>query len=242
MSISISAIVPFYNEELTLEESVRRLIKNNIFKKIILVDDCSKDRSPEIALKIKNEHNFIEYIRLDKNYGKGYAVKTGIKNIEASHVVVHDADLEYDPVDISEMYEVSKSSPNCLILGSRTIGSKTRNNKYKKTYYGNKILTNLFSLVNLYKVSDIASCYWIIETEQIKEFDLKEKGFGIEVEVLSKFLKSNKEIIEIPISYAGRSYEEGKKITLSDGLNIAYKILIYSKFLSFFKLFNIFKK
>jgi len=242
MSISISAIVPFHNEELTLEESVRKLITNNIFNNIVLVDDYSKDRSSEIALKITNEYNFVEYIRLDKNYGKGHAVKKGVSNIKSSHIVVHDADLEYDPVDISEMFEVAKSSPTSLILGSRTIGSKTRRNKYKKTYYGNKILTYLFSLLNFHKVSDIASCYWIIETELIKKFDLKEKGFGIEVEVLSKFLKLNREIIEIPISYFGRSYEEGKKIMLSDGLNIAYKIVKYSKFLGIFNILNIFKQ
>lgn len=241
MSISISVIVPFHNEEVTLEKSVRSLIDNNIFKKIILVDDCSKDKSAEIALKIKSTHSFVEYIRVDKNYGKGHAVKMGIENIEASHVVIHDADLEYDPVDIAEMFEVAKTSPSSLILGSRTIGLKIRKNRYKKTYFGNKILTYFFSIVNFYKVSDIASCYWIVETDLIKKFDLKEKGFGIEVEVLSKFLNLNKEIIEIPISYSGRSYEEGKKIVFTDGLNIAYKILKYSKLVSFFKLFNIFK-
>jgi hypothetical protein len=139
------------------------------------------------------------------------------------------------------MFEVAKTSPSSLILGSRTIGLKIRKNRYKKTYFGNKVLTYFFSIVNFYKVSDIASCYWIVETDLIKKFDLKEKGFGIEVEVLSKFLNLNKEIIEIPISYSGRSYEEGKKIVFTDGLNIAYKILKYSKLVSVFKLFNIFK-
>ena len=144
MSISISVIVPFHNEEMTLEESVRSLIDNNIFKNIILVDDCSKDKSSEIALKIKSKHNFVEYIRLDKNYGKGHAVKKGIENIESSHIVIHDADLEYDPVDIAEMFEVTKTNPTSLILGSRTIGLKIRKNRYKKTYFGNKILTYFF--------------------------------------------------------------------------------------------------
>ena len=145
MSISISAIVPFHNEELTLEESVRKLITNNIFNNIVLVDDYSKDRSSEIALKITNEYNFVEYIRLDKNYGRA-CCKKKVSNIKSSHIVVHDADLEYDPVDISEMFEVAKSSPTSLILGSRTIGSKTRRNKYKKTYYGNKILKHIYFL------------------------------------------------------------------------------------------------
>ena len=92
MSISISAIVPFHNEELTLEESVRKLIVNNIFDKIVLVDDYSKDRSSEIALNIKNNYSFVEYIRLEENYGKGHAVKKGLSNIKSSHIVVHDAE------------------------------------------------------------------------------------------------------------------------------------------------------
>ena len=101
-----------------------------------------------------------------------------------------------------------------LILGSRTIGEKVRNNRYKITYFGNKILTYFFSIINYYKVSDIASCYWLIETDILKKLEIKEKGFAIEVEVLSKFLKTDRKIIEVPISYDGRLFSEGKKLNL----------------------------
>ena len=133
------------------------------------------------------------------------------------------------------MFKLIKTNSESLILGSRTLKGQKRDNKYKLTFYGNKYLTALFSLVNFYKVSDIASCYWIIERELINNMDLVEKGFAIEVEVLSKFLKTKNKIIEYPIKYTGRTYAEGKKIVFSDGLKILLKILKYSKLFSFFK-------
>ena len=133
------------------------------------------------------------------------------------------------------MFEIAKRYPKTLILGSRTIGNKTRKNRYKFTYYGNKYLTYLFCLLNFYKVTDIASCYWLIETDQLKNLQIQEKGFAIEVEVLSKVLKNKIAIIEVPISYEGRLYSEGKKIRIKDGFFIFFKILQYSQLFNFFK-------
>ncbi len=235
MKKEISVIVPFYNEEKFIEQSVTRLINTNLFKKIILVNDKSSDTSGQIAEKICEKFDFIQLINLDNQKGKGNAIRLGLEYVETSHLIVHDADLEYFPSDIPEMFEVAKSNPACLVIGSRTIGKKNRNNKYKITYYGNKILTYLFSLINFYTVSDIASCYWLIETEVLKNLDIKEKGFAIEVEVLSKFLLEGKKIYEVPINYDGRLYSEGKKIKLKDGIFIFIKIIKYSKLLSIFK-------
>ena len=235
MKKEISVIVPFYNEEKFIEQSVTRLINTNLFKKIILVNDKSSDTSGQIAEKICEKFDFIQLINLDNQKGKGNAIRLGLEYVETSHLIVHDADLEYFPSDIPEMFEVAKSNPTCLVIGSRTIGKKNRNNKYKITYYGNKILTYLFSLINFYTVSDIASCYWLIETEVLKNLDIKEKGFAIEVEVLSKFLLEGGKIYEVPINYDGRLYSEGKKIKRKDGIFIFIKIIKYSKLLSIFK-------
>ena len=109
-----------------------------------------------------------------------------------------------------------------------------RDKSNKITYLANKYYSIFFSIINFYKVSDIASCYWLLETELLKQLNIKEKGFAIEVEVLSKYLKLYSNIIEVPISYEGRQYIEGKKIKISDGLNILYKIIIYSKLNPFF--------
>ena len=211
MNKEISVIVPFYNEEKFIEQSISRLIDTNLFKNIILVNDKSSDTSGQIAEKICKQFDFIELINLDNQKGKGNAIRVGLDYVKTSHLIIHDADLEYFPSDIPEMFDAAKKNPSCLVIGSRTIGKKNRNNRYKITYYGNKILTYFFSLINFYKVSDIASCYWLIETEVLKNLDIKEKGFAIEVEVLSKFLRGGNKIFEVPINYDGRLYSEGKK-------------------------------
>ena len=232
---NLSAIVPFYNEEKFLEASVLRLLETNIFEKIILVNDNSTDKSTEIAEMLCQKYEIINLINLKKQNGKGNAIKVALDNIQTTHLIVHDADLEYFPQDIPDMFDIAKTNPSSLILGSRTIGEKVRNNRYKITYFGNKILTYFFSIINYYKVSDIASCYWLIETDILKKLEIKEKGFAIEVEVLSKFLKTDRKIIEVPISYDGRLFSEGKKIKLKDGIKIFIKIIRYSKFTSFVK-------
>ena len=231
----ISAIVPFLNEEKYLYESVNRLIEIDLFEKIVLVDDGSTDKSYKIAQSLSEKYNFIEVVKLTKSTGKGNAIRVGLEHINSSHLIIHDADLEYFPSDIPAMFEVAKNNPESLILGSRTLQGKMRTNRYKITYFANKAFTAFFSLINFVKVSDIATCYWLIETQLLKKLDIKEKGFAIEVEVLSKFIKLKKKIIEIPINYQGRLYSEGKKIKLNDGLLIFWKIIYYSKLYTLFK-------
>ena len=228
-SISLGIIVPFYNEEKFLEESVSRLLKLEIVDQIVMVDDCSTDNSYLKAEKIFKDNNKILLTKTKSNKGKGAAVKKGLSLISTSHVIIHDADLEYFPDDIPEMFEKVSIDKDLLILGSRTIGTKERKSIYFYTYFGNKVLTMLFSILNNYKVSDIASCYWLVKVDSLKKINIREKGFAIEVEVLSKFIKNQIEIIKVPIRYQGRSYEDGKKIKLSDGIKIFFKILKYCK-------------
>ncbi len=234
-NLSLTVIVPIFNEEKYLEKSVNRLLKINTCNQIILVDDFSSDMSLKIAKELELRHNNIKVLPLDKNKGKGNAIREALPLVESTHVIVHDADLEYFPEDIVQMFKLVKQNPQNLVLGSRTLSGKERENKYKITYYANKYFTYLFSILNFTSVSDIASCYWLIDTNTLRMFDIKEKGFSIEVEVLSKFLKTENDIIEVPIKYSGRTYEDGKKIKFNDGIIIFLKILKYSKALSFFK-------
>ena len=165
------------NEEKFLEKSVNRLLEIDLFEEIILVDDASTDDSVEIASELSNKYANISLIKLKNQSGKGYAVRAALDKIKTTHVIVHDADLEYFPRDIPEMFNLAIQNPGILILGSRTIGDKTRNNKYFWTFYGNKYLTILFSFVNFYKVSDIASCYWLLEKDILQSLKLNEKAF-----------------------------------------------------------------
>ena len=227
--ITLTAIVPIFNEEKYLLDSVTRLQKTNILNEIILIDNCSTDASLAIAQNLKEKDSSILVLQTKNNDGKASAVQLGLNFVKTSHVVIHDADLEYFPDDIVEMFEVAKVNPNDLILGSRVIGNKERKNIYFTTYFGNRILSIMFSFINRYKVSDISTCYQMYSLKNIQKLNLNEKGFGMELEVLSKFIKLGIEIIEVPIKYEGRSYSEGKKIKLSDALNIAFKMIKYSK-------------
>jgi len=224
---SLTALVPFFNEENTLRESINRLLSVKEINSIILIDDCSTDNSQKIAKDYVNRNQIVTYIRLDTNSGKGAALNYAKKNINSKYVIIHDADLEYFPSDIVEMYSTIKGKDDLLILGSRFIGNKQRNNIYTRTFLANKLLSLFFSLIFSYKVSDVASCYKLLPSSFFKNIDIKEKGFSIEIEMLAKFLKFSRNIVEVPISYQGRSYADGKKIRAIDGFFYFYNTIKY---------------
>ena len=225
--INLSVIVPFYNEENFLEQSVNRLLENNIYEEILLIDNNSTDNSYNIAKKLSENSKNIYLYKTNKEKGKGAALSHAKELITTSHVVIHDADLEYFPEDICEMFEVSKKFSNSMILGSRFIGKKERKNIYIRTSVANKVMSVFFSIVNFYYISDVATCYKLMPTDFFKKTILKENGFSIEVELLSKFLKYNRSVKEIPIKYEGRSYSEGKKIKTSDGFKYLLNTIKY---------------
>jgi len=227
---NLSVIIPFYNEEKFLLESVKRVLDIDIFEQVILSDDCSNDGSEVIAQKLSEQYEYIQYIKSDENRGKGDALDNAKKYIKTSHVVIHDADLEYFPYDIIEMYEVSKKNVESLILGSRFIGNKDRKNVYFITRLANRFMSVFFSMVNFYRITDVATCYKLMPSDFFQKIVFKEKGFSIEIELLSKFLKVNRSIKEVPISYEGRSYIDGKKIKTSDGFKYLFNTLKYRFF------------
>ncbi len=230
MKNSLSVIVPFFDEEKTIEESLRRLLKIEIIEQIICVNDCSKDKSLEIVEQLKKEDSRIEIISNKVNSGKGFAVTSAKDFIKTSHLAIHDADLEYFPEDLIYMWKKVENFEDSLVLGSRFIGNKSRKNIYKRTYLANRLMSLFFSFLNLYKVSDIATCYKLFPNKFFQSIDLNEKGFSIEIEILSKFLKFNRSIIEVPIKYEGRSYSEGKKIKTKDGILYLLNTIKYRLF------------
>ena len=129
------------------------------------------------------------------------------------------------------MKQLSMKNPNSLIIGSRFIGDVTRDNKYKRTIFANKFLSKLFSLVHGSNISDIATCYKLIPSEDLINMNISEKGFSVEIEIISKYLKiKNSSVFEVPIGYVGRTFEEGKKISLYDGFQYLFKIFYYRVF------------
>jgi len=224
---NLCVIIPFFNEKNFLEESLNRILNNDIYDQIILSDDCSSDGSELVAKSFSDKYEKILYISSNENQGKGNALNQAKSLVKTSHVIVHDADLEYFPSDIIEMFNFSKKNPESLILGSRFIGNKERKNVYFRTFIANKVMSMFFSIINFYNVTDVATCYKLMPTSFFKNIDLVEKGFSIEIELLSKYIKINRSIIEVPIKYDGRSYSEGKKIKTSDGFKYILNTLRY---------------
>lgn len=222
---TLSVIVPYFNEEEYLEKSIKRLLEVGIAKNIYLVNDGSTDDSANIAQSLSKNFKNIHCINLKANVGKGSAIASLKTKINSTHIAIHDADLEYDPNDLVNLFNVSNKNKNSMILGSRFIGNKQRKNKYFRTFLANKFLSALFSIIYSYKISDIATCYKLFPTQFYETTDFKEKGFAIEIEILSKFLKYNKSIKEVPISYSGRTFEEGKKINYLDGIAYIIKMI-----------------
>tara|TARA_B100001559_G_scaffold289250_1_gene267478 strand:- start:119 stop:823 length:705 start_codon:yes stop_codon:yes gene_type:complete len=220
----LTVIVPVYNERKFLSIILNKLIKLKIKKlQIIVVDDGSNDGSTEILKKrfLKNK-KISKIIFHKKNSGKGSAIKSAKKFIKGKYVVIQDADLEYDPKDLIRIYSYIKKYKFKVVYGSRVLNK----NKYQNTknfthlirIWGNVFLTFVSNIINNQNLTDAHTCYKMFETKIFKKLNLKEKGFAFCPEVTTKLSKKNYKIIEIPISYKGRTYDKGKKITSIDGL------------------------
>tara|TARA_Y100001958_G_scaffold140006_1_gene114322 strand:- start:1278 stop:1958 length:681 start_codon:yes stop_codon:yes gene_type:complete len=217
---SLTVIVPVFNEEETVQESLSRLDSVDIISRVIIVDDCSTDNSNTLIKDFIQDKNKYLLLKTNHNSGKGKAIEIAQDYIETDYLAIHDADLEYFPEDFYSMYE--KIENNNLVLGSRFIGNLIRNNLYSRTLFANYFLSKLFSFIYRNKVTDVASCYKMIPTDFFKKIKIESSGFEFEIEVLAKYLNENNKISEVPINYSGRSYAEGKKIKSIDGFKYIY--------------------
>ena len=228
--MKLSIIIPCYNEQSTIKEIIKKInLQKNINKEIIIIDDNSSDRTREILEKeVRNEVNKI--IFNDKNYGKGYSIRIGIENASGDCILIQDADLEYDPSDYNKLLRPIINSNADVVYGSRFIGSDERRVLYFWHTIGNKFLTlfsNIFSNLNL---TDMEVGYKVFKTDVLKNIHLKEDRFGFEPEITAKISKKNIKIYEVGISYFGRKYSEGKKITWKDGFSALRCIIYYNIF------------
>jgi len=223
-----TVIMPFFNEENTLEMAVTNLVNEDFASEIILVNDGSNDKSYEIASRLQNKHEFVKLIESKENKGKGHALKLGINVASKKFIGVLDADLEYSPNDLKNLFQEIDINNLDIVCGSRFIGDFKRDNIYVRTYLANKFLSMFFSIIHREKVTDIATCLKVFRKTLFDSIDLKANGFSIEVEILAKTLSKSDNFKEFPISYTARSYEEGKKIKLIDGFRYIYSIIRYS--------------
>lgn len=212
----LSVIIPCYNEEQTIAAILERVRSVNLDKEIIVVDDHSCDRTPEILQSLAVHMPELRVIRQTTNRGKGDAVRTGLAAARGELVVIQDADLEYDPEDYYELVKPIVSGAVDVVFGSRFSGRHT--GMYFWNAVGNKFLTFLTNFLYNSWISDMETCYKVTRTDIMRSLRLKSNDFRIEPEISAKVLKLGYRIYEVPISYMGRTYEEGKKIKKIDGL------------------------
>ena len=231
MLIKLSVIIPCYNEEKTIFLIVEKIKKiKNLTIEIIIVDDCSTDTTSDVLKNISQVYPDIKIIRHEHNSGKGSAIQSGIKLVTGNIVLIQDADLEYDPNDYHNLLQPFIETDADVVYGTRFKGGKYVRLHFFWHYLANKILTTITNIVTNLNMSDMETGYKVFKTEIVKNLILKEKSFGIEPEITVKLAKKKYIFYEVPISYHGRSYEQGKKITLKDAFIAIYCIFKYRWF------------
>ena len=220
-------VIPCFNEKKTIIEILDK-VKNNLEKEdeIIIVDDFSSDGTREILKNLEDKS--IKVLYHDKNYGKGKALSTAFKEKLNEIVIIQDADLEYDPNDYSQLLEPFIKTNAEVVYGSRFLGS----NKYTRLHFfwhsvANKILTLFCNLITNLNMTDMETGYKAFKKDVIKSINIEETSFGVEPEITIKLAKKKYIFYEVPISYAGRSYSEGKKIGIKDAFRAIYCIFLY---------------
>ena len=229
--MKISIIIPCFNEEKTLSKIVDKVLQFKSFEKeIIIVDDCSKDNTPNIIKDLVSKFKEIKTVRHEKNYGKGAGIKSGVNISTGDIVLIQDADLEYNPEDFDNLLEPFLKTDADVVYGSRFLGGKYVRLSFFWHYVANKLLTTLCNTFTNLNMTDMETGYKLFKSEVIKSIDLKENSFGIEPEITIKLAKKKYIFYEVPISYSGRSYDEGKKIGLKDAFIAVYCIIKYRYF------------
>jgi glycosyltransferase involved in cell wall biosynthesis len=227
--VKLSVVIPVYNEERTLEEIVRRVQAQPYEKEIVLVDDCSSDGSRAIMERLAREQPNVRCFHHEQNQGKGGALRTGFAQTTGEIVLIQDADLEYDPSDYPKLLRPILEGKADVVFGSRFLGGAYARVHLYWHYLGNRALTTLSNMFTNLNLSDMETCYKVFKRDVAKQLDIRSKTFAVEPEITAKVAKMRVRVYEVPISYAGRDYAEGKKIGPKDAL-IAFWAIVRWRF------------
>jgi glycosyltransferase involved in cell wall biosynthesis len=220
----LSVVMPVYNERTTIEEIVRRVLAVPLRIQLIVVDDGSTDGTPDVVAELQRTLEF-EFVQQGRNQGKGAALRRGFQQVRGDIVVVQDADLEYSPEEYPELIDLICRGRADVVYGSRFLG---RHRVFMFSHYlGNRIVTLLTNILYNTMLTDMETCYKVMRAEIVKSMTLRSNRFGIEPELTAKIFKGGYRVYEIPITYDGRGYDEGKKITWRDGIVALWVLLKY---------------
>jgi glycosyltransferase involved in cell wall biosynthesis len=227
MSAALSVVIPAYNEKDTVLKIIDKVLKLDIVKELIVVDDCSTDGTRELLRSVKFDVR-VKLLFHDRNMGKGAAVRTGFTNVSGAVAVIQDADLEYDPNEFKDMIKPIEDGVADVVYGSRLSGGKPQRVHLFWHRVGNDFLTFLTNLLYNTTLSDMETCYKMFKKEVIAGMNIRSNDFSVEPELTAKVLKNKLlRIYEMPISYYGRNYAEGKKINWTHGFGALWTLLKY---------------
>ncbi len=225
--MKLSVVIPVYNEAATIDALIQRVLDVPLDKELIIVDDCSSDATRERLQAYVDKADF-KILHHDHNQGKGAALRTGIAAATADIVVIQDADLEYDPREYPKLIQPILDGKADVVYGSRFVGGQSHRVLYFWHRLGNQFLTLLSNMMTNLNLTDMETCYKVFRREVIQAIKIEENRFGFEPEITAKIARRQCRLYEVGISYAGRTYEEGKKINWKDGVRAIWCILKYN--------------
>ena len=227
--MKLSIVIPVYNERETIEKVIDVVSGVNIGmeKEIIIVDDCSRDGTCAVLRQLHEKRPELKVFYHEHNRGKGAALRTGFAEATGDVVIIQDADLEYDPSEYPQLLAPIVNSHADVVYGSRFLGAKAHRVLFFWHCVGNRFLTLVSDMLTNLNISDMEVCYKVFRKEVLHGIHLQEDRFGFEVEITAKIARGNWRIYEVPISYYGRTYAEGKKINWRDGIRALWCILKY---------------
>jgi glycosyltransferase involved in cell wall biosynthesis len=227
--LKISVVIPVYNEAGTIREILKRIQAVDIVNEIIIVDDSSNDGTLQYLHEYGQSHPDVTILFHEKNVGKGAALRTGFAQVSGDVVIIQDADLEYDPREYPNLLLPILDGRADVVFGSRFLGGPHRV-LYFWHYLGNRLLTLLSNVLNNLNLTDVEVCYKVFKVSVLQNITFRSNRFAFDPEFTAKVAKKGFRIYEVPISYSGRSYAEGKKITWKDGVKAVFSIIWFRFF------------